>query len=65
MRSTSSHRARLDKVAAARQKAEGRLVAVSSTDKVARLGQMYEAGVPRIVELINRAKSRRDLAQYA
>jgi hypothetical protein len=65
MRSTSSHRARLDKVAAARQKSRGRLDTVSQVERDARAGQMYASGVPRIVELLNRAKARRDLAQYA
>jgi hypothetical protein len=43
MRSVSSHRARLDKVVAARQKARGHLDAMSQADRDIRAGQMYAA----------------------
>jgi hypothetical protein len=43
MRSTSSHRARLDKIVAARQKARGHLDAVTQADRDIRVGQMYAA----------------------
>lgn len=60
MRSVTSLEARLVKVAEKRRITRGRIESVSEGDRAVRAMQMYAAGVPRLVELMDRARDRRD-----
>ena len=65
MRSVAALKGRLAKVVAARQRVANLQASFTEADRSIRGMQMYAAGVPRLVELLDRARARRNFSDLA